>query len=100
MMVRLLFLLLLQQVLQTNTSGGGAGGIRVKQTSDKAGHLNFKLSMKDDKSGEEQRTKSSDVPVKCDFTRGCLWKYSQEDYEEYLINEDIERVNGNLFSGD
>ena len=44
MMVRLLFLLLLHQVLETNTSGGG--GIRVKQTSDKAGHLNFKLSMK------------------------------------------------------
>ena len=43
MMARWLFLLLIQQVLKTR---GGGGGIRVKQTSDKDGHLNFKLSVK------------------------------------------------------
>ena len=39
-----MFLLLIQEVIKT--TGGGDGGLSVKQTSDKAGHLNFKLSMK------------------------------------------------------
>ena len=46
MLVKLSVLLLLTKVWRTNSSGGGAGGIRVKQTSDGAGNLKFKLSMK------------------------------------------------------
>ena len=44
MLVKLSVLLLLTKVWRTNSSGGG--GIRVKQTSDGAGNLKFKLSMK------------------------------------------------------
>ena len=47
MLVKLSVLLLLTKVWRTNSSGGGGGGgIRVKQTSDGAGNLKFKLSMK------------------------------------------------------
>ena len=29
-----------------------------------------------------------------------MWKYNEEDYEDYLIHEDIEKANRNLFGGD
>ena len=46
MLVKLsVLLILITKVWRTNSSGGG-GGIRVKQTSDGAGNLKFKLSMK------------------------------------------------------
>ena len=54
----------------------------------------------DKKEEEEQKSKSREIPVKCDVILGCLWKYTEDDYDDFLINEDIQRVSGNLFSGD
>ena len=57
--------------------------------------------MQEDKGSEkkENNKKSSELPVRCDFSRGCIWKYSEDDFDHHLPNDILEDVDRNLFDG-
>ena len=37
--------------------------------------------------------------MRCDFTRGCLWKYGEDDYNDFLHNDVLEDIDRDLFGG-